>query len=106
MSFPKTFNSYLTTQMSTNDKQKMASQMVGRIIKFFFLIPLRESTLETKAVKLVLNTSKACSNVELVSISSQFFLEQIFAIKIKAMLLKHLDVLLTSCQKILRILCV
>ena len=70
--------------------------------KFFFLIILREATLESKVVPanrnssaLLLYTSKTFS------IFSQTFLELIFTTKIKTMLLKQ-----SAVKKILHILCV
>ena len=79
-----------------------------RIIKFFFLILLKEATLESKVAStirnssaLLLHTSETCSNVELSSIFSQTFLELLFVTKIKTMLLKQ-----SAVNKILRILCV
>ena len=69
--------------------------------KFFFLIILREATLESKVVPanrnssaLLLYTSKTFS------IFSQTFLELIFTTKIKTMLLKQ-----SAVKKILHILC-
>ena len=77
-----------------------------RIIQFFFLILLREATLESKVAStnrnssaFLLHTNKTFSNVELFSIFSQTFLELIFATKIKTMLLKQSVVLFTSCQR-------
>ena len=90
-------------------KQKMAkffSAKLFRIIKFFFLILLRNATLELKVVPtnrncsvFLFHTIKTFSNVELFSIFSQTFLELIFMTKIKTMLLKQSAVLFTSCQK-------
>ena len=84
-----------------------------RIIKFFFLILLREAALESKVTPtnrnssaFLLHTSKTFSNVELFSIFSQIFLQPIFNSKIKTLLLKQSAVLFTSCQIILHILCV
>ena len=77
-----------------------------RIIKYFFLILLREATMESKVVSTnrnssasLLHTSKTFSNVELFTIFSQIFLELILATKIKTMLLKQSAGLFTSCQK-------
>ena len=39
--FPNTFNSYLTTQMSTNDKQKRASRVVGKFLLYLFIYNLQ-----------------------------------------------------------------
>ena len=67
-----------------------------RIIQFFFLILLREATLESKVATtnsnssaFLLCTSKTFPNVELLSIVLKSFLELIFATKIKTMLLKQ-----------------
>ena len=93
----------------------------GKLYFFFFvnfselsnfssLSFLREATFELKVVPtnhnswaFLLRTSKTFSNVELFSMSSQTFLELIFAIKIKTMLLKQSAVYV---KKLLRILCV
>ena len=85
-----------------------------RIIKVFLLIFLRKATLESKVAStkrnswpLLLHTSKTFFNVKLFSIFSQTFLELIFAIKIKTILLKQSVVLFRSCQKnIACIMCV
>ena len=75
-----------------------------RINKFFFLILLREATLESKVAPtncncsaFLLHTSKTFSHVELFSISSQTFLKLILATKIKTILMKQQAVLLTNC---------
>ena len=69
------------------------------IIKFFFLILLRDAILEAKVVPtnrnssaFLLHTSKTFSNFELFSISSQLqtFWQLIFATKIKTMLCEKL----------------
>ena len=77
-----------------------------RINKFFFLILLRKATLESNVAStnhnrsaFLLHPSKTFSNIGLFSIFSQTFLELIFAIQIKPMLLKQSTVLFTSCQK-------
>ena len=89
-------------------KRKMANFF---FIKFFFLIFLRKTTLESKVTPTnsnssayLLHTSQTFCNVELYSNFSQYFLELIA--KIKTMLLKQSIVLFTNCHKILRILCV
>ena len=76
------------------------------IISFFFLILLRKGTLESKVATtnrnssvFLLYTSKTFSNFELFSIFSQTFVKQIFATKIKKMLLKQSAVLFTGCQE-------
>ena len=91
-------------QRQTNKTKKNGKFF--RIIKFFYLVLLREATLKSKVAPtncnssaFLLNTSKTFSNFELFSIFSQTFLELIFASKIKAMLLKQSAVLFTSCQK-------
>ena len=75
------------------------------MIKFFFIILLREATLESKVALtnrnspvFLLHIRKTFSNVELFSIFSQTFLELIFATEITAMLWKQSAVLFTSCQ--------
>ena len=73
--------------------------------KLFFLILLREAFWESKVTPTNRNSSafllhtRTSSNVELLSIYSQIFLELIFATRIKTMLLKQSAVLFTSCQK-------
>ena len=91
-------------------KQKMAnffSANFSELSKFFFLILRREVTLESKVVAtkrnssaFLLHASKTFSNVKVISIFSQTFLELIFTSKIKTMLLNnHSAVLFTSFQK-------
>ena len=65
-------------------------------MKFVFLILLRKAILESKVAPTSPNssaflshTNKTFSNVELFSIFSQTFLEQIFAYEMKTMLLKQ-----------------
>ena len=91
--FPHTFNWYLTTQMSINDKQKMAGQLVGKFLLnlFVYLFDLQNYQIflshlskrnhfgiESFAYQplkpaFLLNTRKTCSNLELFSIFSQTF---------------------------------
>ena len=107
--FPNTFNWYLTTQMSTTNKTKNGELFfckLFRIIKFFFLILLKEATLKSRVIPanrnsstFLLHSSKTFSNVELFSIFSQTFLELICATQIKTMLLKQSVVLFINCQK-------
>ena len=89
-----------------NKKCKVFFWKLFRIIKFSFLILLREANLESKVAPtnrntspLMLHTSKTFSTVELFSIFSETFLELIFPTKIKTMLLNKSAVLFTSCQK-------
>ena len=96
-------------QRQTNKTKNMANvffHKLFRIIKFFFLNLLREASLESKVAPtnrnssaFLLHPSKTFSSVRLFSIISETFLELVFAIKIKTMLLKQPAVLLTSCQK-------
>ena len=79
-----------------------------RIIKFFFLMLLREATVDSKvaptnlnSLAFLLHTSKTFFNIELFSNFSQTFLELIFAKQNK-----NNVVVLPAFKKILRILCV
>ena len=89
-------------------KQKMANFFLQTFqkLKFYFLILLREATLESKvdhtncnSSAFQLHISKIFTNVELFSIFLQTFLKLIFATKIKTMLLKQSAVLFTGCQE-------
>ena len=103
-------------QRQTNKTKKFRTFFckLFRIIRYFFLILLREATLESKVAStnhnssvFLLHTNKIFSNVEVFSIFSQIFLELIFATKIIKMFLKPSAVLFTSCQKnIAYIMCV
>ena len=70
-----------------------------RIIKFFFLILLREATLESIARCSSYTLVRPFPTLSFFPFFSQTFLELIFATKIKTMLFKQSDVLFTSCQK-------
>ena len=113
--FPNTFNSYLTTHMSTSDKQKMADLFIYNLQNYQTILPhpskrnhfgIKKCSCQPQKTTFLLNTSETRSNVVLFSIFIQTFLELIFASRIKTMLLNTPDVLLTSCQKIMLILCV
>ena len=88
-------------------KQKIPNNISANfssIIKFFFLILLREAIFESKfaptnSSAFLLHTSKIFSNFGLFSIFFHTFLKLIFITKIKTMLLKQSAVLFTSCQK-------
>ena len=74
-----------------------------RIIKFFFLILQRKTTLESKVAPInrnssafLLHTKKTFYNVELFFIFWQTFLKLIVATKLKTILLKQSVVILTS----------
>ena len=94
-----------------NDKQnKNKLCKLFKILKFFFLILLKEATLASKVAPtnrnsstFQLHTTKTISNVDMFSICPQSFLELILVTNIKTMLLKQSAVLFTNCQKILPI---
>ena len=106
-----TFSEHITTFRTLSiDIWQLQCQHLNffsaKFSEFSFLILLREATLKSKIAPtnrnssaFLLHSSKTFSNIEFLPIFSQIFLELIFAIKIKTILLKQSAVLFSNCQK-------
>ena len=94
---------FRTLSIDVNNDKQIKQKMANFFLQTFqnYQIFLRHPASNNRnSSAFLLHTSKTFSNIELFSIFSQTSLGQIFATKIKTMLLKQSAVLFTSSQKI------